>query len=427
MRKKIIFSLTLLLATPLMVSAADTTIGGTTLLRLEQRSLPGFSKENLAPATQYLSIESYGIKDPNLSFHMSGWGRVDLADNSTDKSSDGSVAYGYLSYRLPTSNSEARLGRFYVFEGVSLENVDGLYLKAGLTNGFTASVYGGAPVKPASAVNNRGDFIYGGRLSYLLPAMLELGVSSMYESKLNIGSGPITDLRDARSLIGTDLWLKPHQMVDLKGKLSYDTINSGIASNNWLLSVIPNDKVRVSVDYASYEFKEYFAASAIRSLFNPDSNDKQTVIGGSVSMQVTKPLEVTALFKHYDRDTTGTSDKYGLDGRLQLFDGKGLSGASYYRVSAPAGINSFHETRAYLMYNANSYSASVDGIIHIYDDKINGKKFGSEIQGSLGYKFMPNLQLSGDVSYGQNPAYTSEVKGLLRLTFNYNTSGGAGK
>ena len=40
---------------------------------------------------------------------------------------------------------------------------------------------------------------------------------------------------------------------------------------------------------------------------------------------------------------------------------------------------------------------------------------------------MPNLVLSGDISYGRNPEYLDETKGLLRLTYNLTLDGKGGK
>lgn len=419
-------SLYLLLITATTLYAAENSINGTTLLRFEQRSLPGFNKESLVPATQYLSLETTKIGDPNLSFHLNAWGRADLADNSTGKSSDGTLTYGYLRYLFPKANGEIKAGRLFVFEGVSSENLDGVYAKSELAEGFVISAFGGAPVHPASSVDNRGNYIAGGRLGYVYPSLLEIGFSTIHESGGMI-SGPVTKLRDTRQLVGGDFWLKPHQILELRGKLSYDTVNQGVAEQSWLMALKADADSRLSIDYSQYEFKEYFAGSSIRSLFNPDTPGGQKTIGASYTRQLTKPLEITALYKHFDRDSTGSSDRFGLEGRASLFDGKGLSGISYFRVKAPSGINSFHETRAYLLYTQAAYSASIDGIVHVYDDKINGKSSGFELQGSGGYLIMQNLNLSCDISYAQNPAYTGEVKGLVRLNYNYSTVKGAAK
>lgn len=404
---------------------AETSLNGTTLVRFEQRSLPGFDKQSIVPATQFLSLESIGVADPHLSLHVSGWGRLDLADNSTAKESDGSLNYGYLRYLFPQANAEVRAGRFFLFEGVSSEHIDGLLLKTGLGKGFAVAAFGGAPVHPPGSVDNRGDYIAGGRLSFSAPSFLELGVSTVFEKGLI--SGPLTKLRDTRQLVGGDLWLKPIAVADLKGRVAYDTVNQGIAEQSWLLALQAWGNSTLALDYSQYEFKELFAASSLRSLFNPDQRGGQKAAGIGYTFHPAKPLEVTAAYRHMEREQSGSSERFGLQGRLNLFEDKGLAGLSYYRVSAPSGINSFHEARGYLLYTAARYSASLDAILNLYDDTINGRKRGFEVQGSAGYRLRPELNLSCDLSYGENPAYSSELKGLVRLTFNYNSARGAAK
>lgn len=425
MRFCLLLSICLLLVTAATPFAAETSLNGTTLLMFEQRSLPGFDTQNIVPATQFISLESTGVGTPNLSIHLNAWGRIDLADDSTDKSSDGTLSYGYLLFHFPKSDSAIKAGRIWVFEGVSSENIDGLYTRIGLAKGFTLSAFGGAPVRPDNRVDNRGDYITGGRFSYTYPSVFELGLSTVYENGLN--SGPSDDIRDSRQLAGADVWLKPHKRFDLRGRISYDMINNGISEQSWQAALRIGSSSTLTADYNQYEFEQYFAASAIRSLFNPDATGGQKNLGARFTHQLAKPLEITASYRHFDRDDTGTADRYGAEGRLSFLDGKGLYGLSYFRVDAPAEFNSYHQIRSFLHYTAANYSAGIDGIADLYDDQVNGKDSGFEIQASAGYRFMPGLNLSCDVSYGENPAYDSEFKGLLRLTFNYTTGRGTAR
>ena len=45
---------------------------------------------------------------------------------------------------------------------------------------------------------------------------------------------------------------------------------------------------------------------------------------------------------------------------------------------------------------------------------------------SLGYHITPQLAVSGDFSYGRNPEFTQEIKGLARVTYNmtFDSKGG---
>ena len=73
-------------------SFADTTINSTTVFRYYQDDHSGFAKKDLAPVTQFLGVDVDKLGDGNLSAHLYGWGRLDLADKSyNDDKSDGSL------------------------------------------------------------------------------------------------------------------------------------------------------------------------------------------------------------------------------------------------------------------------------------------------------------------------------------------------
>jgi hypothetical protein len=49
---------------------------------------------------------------------------------------------------------------------------------------------------------------------------------------------------------------------------------------------------------------------------------------------------------------------------------------------------------------------------------VKNEKSAWEASASLGYHITPNLAASGDISYGKNPDFSDETKGLIRLTYN---------
>jgi len=416
-----------LLLMPVLAYGADLGVNGTTLFTFQERNTPGFEKQTIIPATQFLGLDVNKIGNPNLSLHLYGWGRVDLADRSTDERTNGNFTYGYLRYLFPRANGEIKAGRIFVFEGAGIENIDGVKGRVDLAQGFTLSAYIGAPVRPDRTRDNTGDFISGGRISYRYPSVLELGASAVYESELT--NGQSTNVKDYRQLVGGDIWFRPFKIVELTGRSSYNTVTEGFAENSYLLSIKPAAPLTITADYNQYHFKDYFSATNIRSLFNPDTGGDLKYYGGSVTLVIAKPVELTASYRHYDRKQTGTSDRYGGEARFTLLEGKIRSGLSYYRVDAPAAVNSYDEVRGYLMYSDTKLMASIDAISDFYDSSINvyGKKTAFEIQGSAGYRLLPYLTLSGDISYSENPLYKDDVRGLVRLTFDYTTSKGAGK
>ena len=75
------------------------------------------------------------------------------------------------------------------------------------------------------------------------------------------------------------------------------------------------------------------------------------------------------------------------------------------------------------MRDTKSYFASLDVIDYLFRKEIENKASAWELAGSLGYHLTPSLALSGDLSYGSNPQYNDELKGLLRLTYSTTLAG----
>lgn len=432
--KSLAGNIVFLLLLPALAYAVDTEATGTTILRFEERSVPGFEKQKAVPATQFVGVDVDKIGGGNLSLHLFGWGRVDLADRSTDeRTTDGNLTYGYLLYRLPKANGQVKAGRFFIYEGAAAEQIDGVSARADLARGFALALFAGAPVRLDRANDNRGDYIGGGRLSYRLPGILELGVSALHEGGVDTGgtiaaaTGTKTDVKNYRQLVGGDIWLSPHRMVELNGHTFYSTATEGIAEHGYLVTVRPLNVLSVSGTYDEARFRHYFATTGFprtgpNSLFNPETGDKIRSYGISATWIIARPVEVTADYKRYNyqRDGHGNAARYGGEARLLLLDNKVRAGLSYHRTDNEAsGVNSYHEVRGYGLYNAGRYFASADLIVHFYDDTIYSKDTAYELAASAGYRIMPNLTLSGDLSYGENPRLTTEVRGLVKLTYNF--------
>lgn len=424
----IVFLVSLL---PITALATDAGIDSTTLFRFEERSAPGFDKQRVIPATQFLGADVNGIGDENLSFHFYGWGRVDLADRSTaDGKSDGDLTYGYLRYYFPKANGEIKAGRFFIYEGGIVESINGVSARADLLptyQGLALSLFGGVPVALDRPNDNKGNYIGGGRLSYRYAGLLELGGSVVHEGGMD-RNGPDSDLKNYRQLVGGDIWLTPLKMVELNGRTFYNTATGGISENSYLLTLKPSSRLTVTGLFDQYNFKDYFSDTNLRSLFNPDAGDKFKSYGGSVTCVLAKPVEITADYRRYQRDSKGNSNRYGAELRATLADNRVRSGFSYHRLDAAAGIDSYHEVRGYALYDQGRYFGSIDAISHFFDDSIENRKTAFEAIASIGYRIMPDLALSGDLSYGENPLMAEDLRGVIRLTYNYNyTNKGAGK
>jgi hypothetical protein len=426
----------MLLLLPVPVWSADFALDSATYFRFQQSAVPGFDKKLQVPATQYLTIDATRIAVEGLSLHFSGWGGANLGDRISDESrTDGYLNYFYLSYRLPVANALIKAGRHSVMAGTALEQIDGISARTDLPLGFTAALYGGAPSRLDYGTDNTGQTIVGGRVSSRIGGILELGVGALREGGLNAlvttgsDTATVTGRHRERQLIGGDIWLSPLPVVELSGQSYYNTTTSGIAEHAYLVKVTPVAMLTASGDFSEQNPKDYFTTTNLPSLFKPTETDRFRKYGLQVTFRPVQMFELNADYHRYNRDAKGNSNRYGIDLRGTFLDRQLRTGLSYHRVEGPtvvatvsgATATRYDEVRGYALYDARLYLVSIDAITQLYNEKINDRKAAYELLLSAGYRFVPKLLLSGDVSYGRNPDLNSEVKGLVKLVYHFTT------
>jgi hypothetical protein len=415
--------------------AAEVSVDSNTIFRIEKRDVSGANKQNIAPATQFLGLDADKLADGNLSLHFYGWGRYDLGDKSfNDDRADGSVTYGYLQYRFKEANANIRAGRFFVHEGIINEQVDGVAVRTDLPLGFGLSAFGGATVHTSNLFgetsDGKGDSIFGGRANYRYKGMLELGVSMVDED-----SAPLLQnyAKGNHRLLGGDIWFSPHRVVEILGHTSYNRETNGVAEHSYLLNFKPIPQLILSGEFNELNDKRFFYSWSMFSgaAFNPD--DKSRSMGITGTWTLSKGIEVSADYKHYRREI-GKADRYGGVAKFFLPNNFLRSGISYHYLQADSGFAitgtpsaSYHELRGYALHDSNSYFAAIDLLGYFFKEKIYNESSDWQVIGSLGYHITPALALSGDISYGRNPQFTEEAKGLIRLTYNMTFESKGGK
>ncbi|UFS71402.1 hypothetical protein LPW11_04205 [Geomonas sp. RF6] len=432
-----LFTTVSLLAFP-AAAVAETTVDSTTVFRLFQDSRAGYDTKEFAPALQFLGLDVNGLHGGDLSLHFYGWGRVDLAEKSyNNQQADGNLTYGYAQYRFKAANAQARAGRFFVHEGIVNEQVDGVSARTDLPYGFGLSTFGGATVHttdiPGESTDGKGDAVFGGRVNYRYGGLLELGLAGVYETKApTLTSTAYAGRFGDHRLVGGDIWLSPHRMVQLMGRTSYNTETSGIAEQSYLLQLTPLKDLVVTGEFNDYHDRDLFYSSAFfAGLLNGNNlNQDSRSYGGTATYTVNSQVEVGGDFKHYTRDI-GKADRFGGEVRYANAKNAVRAGAGYHylRTSPDFAIipssdasGSFHEVRGYAMRDTKSYFTALDLIGYFFKKDVKGRDAAWEATGSVGYHFTPALAISGDVSYGSNPQYTDEFKGLLRLTYTMKTA-----
>jgi len=444
------------------VWSQEVSVTSTTVAQYWKQEVPGFDKNTLAPATQFLGVDATNLGSEALSMHLYGWGMVDLADSSllNGKKSDGYLTYGYLQYRFAQANAEVKAGRFTVNQGLAIEQVDGVSARTDLRGGFTFSVFGGRPVRYRTAdpgsqsdYEFQSDFLFGSRLSTRVFKFGEVGLSFLQDGMTpdrHLDASTPADY--TRKQVGLDLRLSPFAMLDFTGRSVYDVAShpdqpagqdqkpSRIAEHDYTATVKVAPTLTLTGNFTERNFQAYFAGTNLPSLFNQIERDAHRAYQGSVIWGSPTAFQVVADFRHTHRDTYGDANRFGGELRWASSDRKLLSGFGYHRVSAddvlmvgaivPSYSLSHEEVRGWVMYEAGALFASLDGIFQTFDDKanvdLNGHTSIYQVVASAGIKAAENLKFSGDISYGANPFFSKELRGLLRAEYRFGSAGKGG-
>jgi len=428
----------LCLALPSVVEAGGS-LDSTTILNVQQSSLPGFQSKTLMPAIEFFGLDMDKLGDGNLSVHFYGWGQLDLADRQPSiygeqDRVDGSLTYGYLQYRFKYANAQAKAGRLFVNEGIINEQVDGAYAHTDLPYGFGVSAFGGATVHtvdvPNLGTDGKGNGIYGGRAFYRSGGLAEVGFSGVYESTAPAmaAANAIPGAFGNHRIVGPDVWLRPVSMLQLSGHTTINAETGGVAEHSYLAQLTPLKDLTVSASYEEYHDRDFFYSSIIFADMLKNLSQDSRIIGGSATYKLPYSLELSGDYKHYQRDI-GQAERFGGELRGNFQDNTVRSGLSYHYLRASnafavvpvdSASGSYHEARGFLMRDTKTFVTSLDLIGYFFKEPVENKSQAWQLAGSLGYHLTPELALSGDLSYGQNPQYNDELRGLIRLTYNTN-------
>jgi hypothetical protein len=412
-------------------AAAELGVDATTLFRFEERAVPGFAKETVVPATQFFTVDLGKTGDGNLSFHLSGWARLDMAERSaTDDNPDGDLTYGYLLYTLPQSNAQVKGGRFFIYDAGTVEQIDGLSLRMDLQRGFNASLFGGKPVKQDDFQDNKGNFITGGRIGYRSD-LFDAGLSVLHEEgawsrRYEPGTTTLRTISKYRQLVGADLWAAPLHTLELNGRALYNPVTEEMAEQSYIATWRATKRLSLTADYNRYQLETMFSDGNFpMTMFRPIAGTTHSSYGTAATFTVSKPLEFFADYRdmRYRSAGYGNSKRYGFGARLLLQERIRL-GAAYRRLDANRGdMISYDEYHAWGIYSRGSFSTSLDLITHRFDRSLYGRDYAFEATVAAGYQVSPEIGIAGDISYAKTPLMNAETRGVLKVNYNHQTKG----
>lgn len=410
---------------PAASHAADYSLSSRTYLLYFKQDVTGGTRQTFAPAYEYLSGDAQGLGGVPLSFHFYGWGRLDLADDSGTGNRTGDLGSAYLQYLHPTGNAEIRLGRFFLAEGAAMDTIDGVFVKGRTPVGIGLSAFGGAPVEMSivSLPTEKGDSIYGGRLFYVYPGIVEIGGSYLRETGTFQG--------EERKEVGGDIWLRPVRPIELIGRATYNDATKAMAFQRYLARITPVAPLSLSGGYEAYSYKDYFQ-TALNPVFmapNVDNTDKVRIVFGIVDWEIVKSVVLTGGYRHirHDVDDPGKADRVEGGLRYSYNERKDAAGVSGAVVTGDLPENEYQEYRAYVTFSPGRFRFTADGLTHRYKEPVSGKKTGYQAVASAGARVASALKVSADLRYTQSPTYKEDYAGLLRISLDLGTGGGGSK
>jgi hypothetical protein len=371
----------------------------------------------LLPFYEYLNFKAEDIGSQNISFHFGGWFRYDLKNESYGTKSTGDLQYAYLSFKRDKGNGILNLGRLYVNEGVASEQVDGAFGRTDFIGGITVAAFGGSPVETVSDTRT-GDSVYGGRISQGLPELYRIGLSYLREKNNS------TDFRKEE---GLDLWLRPVDKVELLGTSFYNALTSEWMKHTYYLTLGPFGILSFRTEFTQISYKDYFTnATTTAFKLDPtiiDPQEKVSTVGEEVSFNLGKTM-LSADYKKYNYDVAGDADYYG--GKLAYAGAQNIgAGLSVHRMDGQTDKLKYYEYRLYGYKKFAKTDITVDLLAVAYDVEINGVKNAYSASLAGGYALSAKARLAADVEYAKDPFFNKDVRGLVKLVYNFDIVPGA--
>jgi hypothetical protein len=389
-------------------------------------------KSDLLPFFEFLDFRAEDLGSKSVSFHFGGWLRYDLGDDSApgkDRNSD--LQYAYLRIKRDKADAALDLGRVLVNEGVASEQIDGAYARTALLKGFTIAAFGGKPVE-TDFDDRSGDSIYGVRISHGAWTFYRIGFSYLKERNGREGDNGKEISKVFREEEGADLWLRPFDKMEVLGNAFYNVITENWMFQTAFVTLGPFAGVRLTGQAVKVLYKDYFTSSTTTAFkFDPaiiNPAIEMTMSGGEASYTVAG-VTLSGDYKKYNYQSTdpavpdpGDADYFG--GRLAWsVPKKGGLGAAYHRMDGAVKTLQYDEYRAYAFKKFGAFDITADYFNVRYEVEINGVRNAYAAVLAGGYDMTKTLRLAADVEYGHNPFYDKDVRGLVKLVYNFSFAG----
>jgi hypothetical protein len=408
-------SCSLLVFGALEANAASFSGDSTTILRARETG----EDRDLYPLYEYLHLTGTDVQENGTTtLNFGGWGRGDLGDKSTGQNNNGDLQYGFLSYHGNRNNLQLRAGRQWVTEGAMSDRLDGITARGDFLAGFTGSAFIGTPATTDPNFSG-GDLTFGGRVAQGMANYYSVGVSAL---KVNSGGD---HLREEEAF---DLWLHPLRQVDIAGRSSYNSISDGWMEHQYTASITPLEMLRVSLALQQVNYRQYFASattSALRftngGLVNPD--DAVLTLGGTVGVTLLKNVQLEGDFKNYNYEIAGDAKYYGGKVSYGIPDNFN-SGFAFHRMDGRDATLQYNEYHAYVTKKLGRADVTLDFFDVDMKRAVENTKNTYAFTAAAGYDFGNSVRVDADIDYGKTSDLDDEVRGLVKVTWVFDSERG---
>ncbi|MBA4422282.1 MAG: hypothetical protein C0390_04160 [Syntrophus sp. (in: bacteria)] len=399
---KFLVMLMALACVPLLSHAADVKLlTGSTQLLWYQDLLSDQSKKE---AAQYLRMNVTKI-DEEGKLNIYGYGRATKVFSSPSEDLDGRLYYFYVDYRDAfKEHLDLRAGRTYVNAAAISGTVDGLHADVKNLGPVGITLFGGRHVifEAKSETGTRGDALAG--MSVYLDTIKNTHVEVSYGRKY--GDTDVT-----RELLGLDFSTTPHGMVNLYGRLKYDTAAETYNEMLFGAKVAPLKDLILRGEY--YQSYPTFDITSIYSIFSVEKYQEKSI---AAEYQLTSNYRVTVKYAKENFGGDADADVYEVGVLAKPIKDLTLN-ATYEKRNGYAGqLSGLRFSGEYKIRSA-AISAGID-----YDDfrrEISREGTAKKYWAGLNYEFTKIVSAVVRVEDNINFNYDNGYQGYVAIQINY--------
>lgn len=403
---------------PVLARADVVNVSSTTFLNARQDWRDG-QLYSLVPLYEMLSVSARDIKNPlseSLELVVSTWGAANLGEkpwwngraNSGALSADLNLAY--LRAGWANRGFVLSLGRMNVVEGVArMVQLDGLSLALQLPAGFGVSAYAGSPVSarfstrglPFDANPITGDVAAGGRLSWTLPGVLDVGASAAW----------VSDHGDAsRQDVGGDIRITPIRALAVVGYADYSLMAKALAEGSGSATVQISKVVSVSADYRYTVPALFLSQNSILWVF---SDSTRNDVGANLHLALGR-WAVEAGYTELLTDS-GNGPRVGARATWHPTT-HATVGAELAYLDIPE--NKYVYGRIFGALEMKRFTATLDLQDYSFDKQVNGEKNSFLGTASLAYAIGSGWSAAVAGTGGVTPYYSQRFDVLAKIAYN---------